>query len=140
MRPAAVKADLFTSRPPSDHPDSPFGAVATLTATLRNDRPVARTFTLAAVSGLQAAPQTVTVDPHSVITQTYTTVVAKSHLVRLEAQEDGEVVSQAIAPLSLRVPSIGLDATPTSVVAAPRATAILPPHVLQGLTRTPAVW
>ncbi|WP_423223237.1 PQQ-binding-like beta-propeller repeat protein [Candidatus Amarolinea aalborgensis] len=140
VRSAAVKADLFNFRLTSDQPDYPFGAVATLTATLRNDRPVARTFTLAAVSGLQAAPQTVTVDPHSVITQTYTTVVAKSHLVRLEAQEDGEVVSQAIAPLSLRVPSIGLDATPTSVVAGLDATAIITASVLNGVPGTPVDW
>ncbi len=140
VRSEAVKADLLNFRLTSDQPDYPFGAVATLTATLRNDRPVARTFTVAAVSGLQAAAQTVTVDPHSTITQTYTTVVANSHLVRLEAQEDGEVVSQAIVPLGLRIPSIGLDATPASVVAGLGATAIITASVLNGVPGTLVDW
>lgn len=137
---SAVKADLFNFRLTSDQPDYPFGAVATLTATLRNDRAVPRTFTLVAVEGLAAAPQMVEVDPYTTITETYTTVVARSRLVRLEVQEDGEVVSQAVAPLSLRIPSIGLDATPVSMVAGLDATAVVTASVLDGLPGTPVDW
>lgn len=136
----AVKADLLNFRLISDQPDYLFGATATLTATLRNDRAVARTFTLLAVGGLQAPPQTVTVDPHSVITQTYSTIVNASRLARVEAQEDGEVVSQAVTPLGLRVPSLGLEATPTSLVAGLGATALITASVSNAAPGTLVDW
>jgi len=105
---APVRTDLFRFRLAADQPAYDFGQTATLTATLLNDRAVARTFSLEVLSGLSAAPANVTVGPHSTATRTYTLAVDRTRPVRLAAVENGVTVSELVATVRLKLPTLGL--------------------------------
>ena len=64
----AIRTDLFRFQLTTNEPAYDFGAVATATATLHNDRATSRTFTLQPLSGLDAAPVVVTVGAHGTAT------------------------------------------------------------------------
>ncbi|MCB9142977.1 MAG: PQQ-binding-like beta-propeller repeat protein [Anaerolineales bacterium] len=112
-----VSTDLFRFKLTSDQPAYDFGQTATLTASLFNDRAVARTFTLEARSGLAAAPVQVVVGPHSTATETYTTVVDRTRQVRIAALESGNTVSELLMTVRLKLPTLGLSGTPEEMLA-----------------------
>ncbi len=121
---AAVKTDLFRFQLTPDQTAYDYGAQATLTAALRNDRSTARTFTLQPLSGLSAAPVVVTVAPHSTETRTFTTTVNRTRQVRMAAVENGNTVSELAATLRLKLPTLGLSGTPEEVLAGVAASGI----------------
>ncbi|MCO5245852.1 MAG: hypothetical protein M9927_18880, partial [Anaerolineae bacterium] len=112
-----VSTDLFRFRLTVDQPAYDFGQTATLTASLFNDRAVARTFTLEARSGLAAAPVQVVVGPHSTATETYTTVVDRTRQVRIAALENANTVSELLTTVRLKLPTLGLSGTPEEMLA-----------------------
>ncbi|MEZ4768956.1 MAG: PQQ-binding-like beta-propeller repeat protein [Caldilineales bacterium] len=114
---APVSTDLFRFQLTIDEPAYDFGQTATLTASLFNDRAVARTFTLEPRSGLAAAPVEVVVAPHSTASQTYTTVVDHTRQVRLAALENGDTVSELLTTVRLKLPTLGLSGTPDEMLA-----------------------
>jgi outer membrane protein assembly factor BamB len=121
---AAVKTDLFRFQLTPDQPAYDFGAVATLTATLLNNRSTARTFTLQPLSGLSAAPVVVTVGPHSTATRTFTATVDRTRQVRMAAVENGSTVSELLATLRLKLPTLGLSGAPENLLAGVAASGI----------------
>ena len=116
MQSAAVKTDLFRFQLTTDQPAYDFGEIATMTATLLNDRATARTFTLQPLSGLSAAPQVVVVGPHSTASRTFTTTVDRTRQVRMAAVENGSTVSELFTTLRLKLPTLGLSGTPDETV------------------------
>lgn len=103
-----VPTDLSNFQLTTDQINYPFGATATVTVRLQNDRAVPRTFDIAPLAGLNFAPQQITVAAGSAVTYQTTTIADRTRDLRVQISAGGSPLSTLVTPLRLATPRSGL--------------------------------
>lgn len=136
-----IVTDLFNFHLTTDAYDYQFGETATLIATLRNDRPVARDLTLQALAGMPAVfPETITLDPGQTVSRTFSTVVQANRDVRFAVYEDDTLVSNLFSQIRIQPPTLGLSGDVSEVAADVAANATFTVTVTSAADGTPVEW